>query len=71
MIATLASDLLPSFGWLALALALACLSLILAVGRTLGTRLQLRLWGIPEALLAGLLACCWPRAAPCRCCLLR
>ena len=53
MIATLASDLLPSFGWLALALA--CLSLILAVGRTLGTRLQLRLWGIPEALLAGLL----------------
>ena len=53
MIATLASDLLPSFGWLALALA--CLSLILAVGRALGTRLQLRLWGIPEALLAGLL----------------
>jgi ESS family glutamate:Na+ symporter len=53
VIATLASDLLPSFGWLALALA--CLSLILAVGRTLGTRLQLRLWGIPEALLAGLL----------------
>ena len=53
MIATLASDLLPSFGWLALALA--CLSLILAVGRALGARLQLRLWGIPEALLAGLL----------------
>ena len=37
MIATLASDLLPSFGWLALALA--CLSLILAVGRALGARL--------------------------------
>ena len=53
MIATLASDLLPSFGWLALALA--CLSLILAVGRALGARLQLRLWGIPEALLAGML----------------
>jgi ESS family glutamate:Na+ symporter len=53
VIATLASDLLPSFGWLALALA--CLSLILAVGRALGARLQLRLWGIPEALLAGLL----------------
>ena len=53
MIATLASDLLPSFGWLALALT--CLSLILAVGRALGARLQLRLWGIPEALLAGLL----------------
>ncbi len=53
MIATLASDLPPSFGWLALALT--CLSLILAVGRALGARLQLRLWGIPEALLAGLL----------------
>ena len=53
MIATLASDLLPSFGWLALALT--WLSLILAVGRALGARLQLRLWGIPEALLAGLL----------------
>ena len=53
MIATLASDLLPSFGWLGLALT--CLSLILAVGRALGARLQLRLWGIPEALLAGLL----------------
>ncbi|MDP4681767.1 MAG: sodium:solute symporter [Cyanobium sp. MAG_255] len=49
----MASDLLPSFGWLALALT--CLSLILAVGRALGARLQLRLWGIPEALLAGLL----------------
>ena len=54
MIATLASDLLPSFGWLALALA--CLSLILAVGRALGARLQLRLWGIPEGLLGLLLA---------------
>jgi glutamate:Na+ symporter, ESS family len=53
VIATLASDLLPSFGWLALALT--CLNLILAVGRALGARLQLRLWGIPEALLAGLL----------------
>ena len=53
MIETLANDLLPSFGWLALALA--CLSLILTVGRALGARLQLRLWGIPEALLAGLL----------------
>jgi glutamate:Na+ symporter, ESS family len=53
VIATLASDLLPSFGWLALALT--WLSLILAVGRALDARLQLRLWGIPEALLAGLL----------------
>ncbi|MFM8936985.1 MAG: sodium/glutamate symporter [Vulcanococcus sp.] len=31
------------------------LSLILTVGRRIGTRLQLRLWGIPEALVAGLL----------------
>jgi ESS family glutamate:Na+ symporter len=34
---------------------MASLSLILTVGRALGARLQLRLWGIPEALLAGLL----------------
>ncbi|MBD2423844.1 sodium:solute symporter [Cyanobium sp. FACHB-13342] len=34
---------------------MACLSLILAVGRGIGTRLQLRLWGVPEALVAGLL----------------
>ena len=53
MIATLESDLFQGLGWLALAVA--CLSLILAVGRAIGTRLQLRLWGIPEALLAGLL----------------
>ena len=53
MIATLGSDLFQGLGWLALAVA--CLSLILAVGRAIGTRLQLRLWGIPEALLAGLL----------------
>ena len=53
MIATLDSDLLQGLGWLAGAMA--CLSLILAVGRAIGTRLQLRLWGIPEALLAGLL----------------
>ena len=45
----LGSDL----GWLALAVA--ALSLILTVGRRIGTRLQLRLWGIPEALVAGLL----------------
>jgi ESS family glutamate:Na+ symporter len=53
VIATLGSDLFQGLGWLALAVA--CLSLILAVGRAIGTRLQLRLWGIPEALLAGLL----------------
>jgi glutamate:Na+ symporter, ESS family len=44
---------LAELGWLALAAA--ALSLILAVGRHIGTRLQLRLWGIPEALVAGLL----------------
>ena len=53
MISSLESQLLPNFGWLAVAMA--CLSLILTVGRAIGTRLQLRLWGIPEALLAGLL----------------
>jgi ESS family glutamate:Na+ symporter len=53
VISTLQAELLPQLGWLALAMA--CLSLILTVGRTLGARLQLRLWGIPEALLAGLL----------------
>jgi ESS family glutamate:Na+ symporter len=35
--------------------ALAALSLILALGRRIGSGLQLRLWGIPEALVAGLL----------------
>ena len=53
-----------------LALAMACLSLILAVGRAIGTRLQLRLWGVPEALVAGLLglllapAGLWPLLPP-------
>ena len=53
MISNLEGELLPGLGWLALAMA--SLSLILTVGRALGARLQLRLWGIPEALLAGLL----------------
>ena len=44
---------MADLGWLALAIA--ALSLILTVGRRIGTRLQLRLWGIPEALVAGLL----------------
>ena len=44
---------LADLGWLALAAT--ALSLILSVGRRIGTRLQLRLWGIPEALVAGLL----------------
>ena len=56
------SELLPSswsggtleeLGWLALAGAV--LSLILATGRSIGRRLQLRLWGVPEALVAGLI----------------
>lgn len=44
---------LADLGWLTLAMT--ALSLILTVGRRIGTRLQLRLWGIPEALVAGLL----------------
>ena len=48
-----ADPLLPDLAWLALAVV--ALSLILTVGRRIGTRLQLRLWGIPEALVAGLL----------------
>ena len=38
-----------------LALAGSVLSLILAAGRRIGRRLQLRLWGVPEALVAGLI----------------
>lgn len=49
----LTSEQLTSLGWLAIALA--CLGLILSVGRAIGSRLQLRIWGIPEALLAGVL----------------
>lgn len=49
-------------GWLALAIA--ALSLILTVGRRIGTRLQLRLWGIPEALVAGLLGLLLAPAGP-------
>ncbi len=47
-----------------LALAMVCLSLILAVGRTIGTRLQLRLWGVPEALVAGLIGLLLAPAGP-------
>ncbi|MFM8974722.1 MAG: sodium:solute symporter, partial [Vulcanococcus sp.] len=46
-------ELVQPLGWLALAMA--SLSLILTLGRRIGTALQLRLWGIPEALVAGLL----------------
>jgi len=48
-----AAELVVALGWLALALA--ALSLILSLGRRIGMVLQLRLWGIPEALVAGLL----------------
>jgi ESS family glutamate:Na+ symporter len=55
-------ELLQPLGWLALAMA--CLSLILALGRRIGTALQLRLWGIPEALVAGLLGLLLAPAGP-------
>lgn len=44
---------LHELAWLALAGSV--LSLILAAGRRIGRRLQLRLWGVPEALVAGLI----------------
>ncbi|MFZ9558606.1 MAG: sodium/glutamate symporter [Vulcanococcus sp.] len=44
---------LDSLSWLALASGV--LALILSTGRNLGRRLKLPLWGIPEALLAGVL----------------
>ena len=47
------TDLLDPLSWLALATGV--LALIVGIGRSLGRRLQLRLWGIPEALLAGVL----------------
>ena len=46
-------EALPKLGWLVLAIA--ALSLTLALGRRIGSALKLRLWGIPEALVAGLL----------------
>ena len=56
------SDVVADGGWLALAIA--ALSLILTVGRRIGTRLQLRLWGIPEALGAGVLGLLLAPAGP-------
>jgi ESS family glutamate:Na+ symporter len=56
------STVVADLGWLALAIA--ALSLILTVGRRIGTRLQLRLWGIPEALVAGLLGLLLAPAGP-------
>ncbi|NDG74773.1 MAG: sodium:solute symporter [Synechococcaceae bacterium WB8_1B_136] len=43
---------------------MAALGLILALGRWIGRRLQLRLWGIPEALVAGLLGLLLAPAGP-------
>ena len=56
------STVVADLGWLALAIA--ALSLILTVGRRIGTRLQLRLWGIPEALVAGVLGLLLAPAGP-------
>ena len=56
------NNVVADLGWLALAIA--ALSLILTVGRRIGTRLQLRLWGIPEALVAGLLGLLLAPAGP-------
>ena len=58
----LSDQLLADLGWLALAIT--ALSLILTVGRRIGTRLNLRLWGIPEALVAGLLGLLLAPAGP-------
>ena len=65
------SDLLPTLwsletlegaAWLALAGGV--LSLILAAGRRIGRRLNLRLWGVPEALVAGLIGLLVAPAGP-------
>ena len=49
-------------GWLTLAATV--LSLILVAGRRIGRRLNLRLWGIPEALVAGLIGLLIAPAGP-------
>ncbi len=53
MIAPLEGGRLESLGWLALALAV--LVLLLAVGSRIGGLLGMKRWGLPEALLAGAL----------------
>ena len=65
------SELLPGFwagsevqGLAWLALAGSVLSLILAAGRRIGRRLNLRLWGVPEALVAGLIGLLVAPAGP-------
>jgi ESS family glutamate:Na+ symporter len=55
-------DTLEGAAWLALAGGV--LSLILAAGRRIGRRLNLRLWGVPEALVAGLIGLLVAPAGP-------
>ena len=55
-------DWLLALAWLALASAV--LSLILTTGRRIGRRLNLRLWGVPEALVAGLIGLLIAPAGP-------
>ena len=47
------AEALVALAWLALSGSV--LSLILVAGRSIGRRLNLRLWGVPEALVAGIL----------------
>jgi len=65
------NDLLPNpwnlealLGLAWLALAAGVLSLILMAGRRIGRRLNLRLWGVPEALVAGLIGLLVAPAGP-------
>ena len=65
------NDLLPTpwnlealLGLAWLALAAGVLSLILLAGRRIGRRLNLRLWGVPEALVAGLIGLLVAPAGP-------
>jgi len=65
------NDLLPNpwnfealLGLEWLALAAGVLSLILMAGRRIGRRLNLRLWGVPEALVAGLIGLLVAPAGP-------
>jgi ESS family glutamate:Na+ symporter len=55
-------DALVGLAWLALAAGV--LSLILMAGRRIGRHLNLRLWGVPEALVAGLIGLLVAPAGP-------
>lgn len=55
-------DAVQGLAWLTLAGSV--LSLILAAGRRIGRRLNLRLWGVPEALVAGLIGLLVAPAGP-------